>query len=235
MNNKKCCIVIPTYKKYEMLNNFEKKTLENTINIMDKYPIIFICPKGLIINGYLEKGYKKEFLFLNEEYFKNIYGYNNLMLSTSFYELFKDYDYMLLVQLDAYIFKDNLEYFLNLEYDYIGSLHYINEGTNIYHPNVGNEMINGNGGFSLRKISAFIEASKNIKKDLNNKFDWEDVLYSYWYKDKMNIAPNDVSLIFGWQQDPQLCYEKNNKKLPFGCHKPNIFGKNFEPYRVAIN
>ena len=97
-----------------------------------------------------------------------------------------------------------------------------------------NKLINGNGGFSLRKIDAFITASKNIKKDLNNKWDWEDVLYSYWYKDKMNIAPDETSLKFGWQQNPEICYENNGKKLPFGSHKPHIFGKDFEPYKKYI-
>ena len=230
---KRCCIVIPSYKKIENLANFERKSLENTIKLLNKYQIILVCPNDLNTDGYLNIGVN-EVMFFDKKYFKNVNSYNELMLSSFFYEQFSDYEYMLLVQLDAYVFNDELEYFLNLGYDYIGGLHYINQGTNIHHPNVGNKLINGNGGFSLRKIDAFITASKNIKKDLNNKWDWEDVLYSYWYKDKMNIAPDEISLKFGWQQSPEICYENNGKKLPFGSHKPHIFGKDFNVFKEIL-
>lgn len=223
----KCCVVIPIYKKFENLNDFEKKTLERTIALMSgKYSIIFVCHNGFETCGYASNDHSVFFYFFDKKYFYSVYGYNELMLSDIFYETFNNYDYMLLVQLDAFIFQNKLEDFLDLGYDYIGCLHYT--------PYTKNKLIDGNGGFSLRKIDAFITASKSIKKDLNNKFDWEDILYSYWYKDKMNIAPESVSLKFGWQQDPQMCYELNNKELPFGCHKPYIFGKNFEPYKIAL-
>ena len=233
MDKNKCCIVIPTYKKYEGLNNFEKKTLENTIKIMHEYPIIIIYPEGLEIKGYENIDINK-FIPFDKKYFRSVRGYNDLMLSPFLYETFKEYEYMLLVQLDAYIFKNDLEYFIELGYDYIGSLHAINQGTNIHHPGVGDNLVCGNGGFSLRKVNSFIEASKNIMKDLNGMFDWEDVLYSYWYKDKLNIAPPEIALKFGWQQYPEKCYENNNKELPFGSHKPHIFGKNFSVYKNII-
>jgi len=225
MDKQTCCIVIPTYKEYNNLSQFEKKSLLNTIEKMKNYPLIMVCPLSLNVKEYNELGIM-DFKRFDDVFFKNIYGYNELMLSSFFYESFNEYDYMLLVQLDAYIFEDKLEYFIKLNYDYIGGLHYI--------PHIKGKMVNGNGGFCLRKIKSFIESSKNIKNDLNNKFDWEDILYSYWYRDKMNIAPEEVSLKFGWQQDPQLNYINNNNNLPFGCHKPHIFGKNFIGYELIF-
>ena len=227
----KCCIVIPTYKEYVKLKDFEKKTLSNTISLMSSYDIILLCPNSLKTNGYEECGICN-FMRFDDYFFNGVKRYNELMLSPSFYEKFSKYEYMLITQLDSWIFEDKLDYFLNLGYDYIGGLHYINRGTNIYHPNADDKLINGNGGFSLRKIGSFIEASKNIKKDLNNKWDWEDVLYSYWYKDHMNIAPDAVSLKFGWQQDPEICFKNNNKELPFGCHKPFIFDNQNKIYQI---
>ena len=232
-DRKKCCIVIPIHKEYDKLSPFEKKSVNNTVIKMKNWDIVLICPNNMDVSGYENIGILN-FMNFDIKYFKDVKSYCELMLSSFFYEAFKKYEYMLIVQSDAYIFNDELEYFLNLGYDYIGGLHNINQGTHIFHPNVGNKLINGNGGFSLRKIDAFITASKNIKKDLNNKWDWEDVLYSYWYKDKMNIAPDETSLKFGWQQNPEICYENNGKKLPFGSHKPHIFGKDFEPYKKYI-
>ena len=226
MDKEKCCIVIPIYKSYNKLTYLEKRYLKNNIEKMVNYPIIIICPKSLNVDGYRDLNIN-EFMRFSDSFFHSINAYNELMLSPFFYQSFEKYEYMLLVQLDAFIFEDKLEYFLSLGYDYIGGLHYI--------PHVKGKMVNGNGGLCLRKIDAFIEASKNIKKDLNNKLDWEDILYSFWYREKMNIAPEEVSLKFGWQQDPQLCYEKNGKELPFGCHKPHIFGKDFEEYNLILN
>ena len=229
----KCCVIIPIYKEYDRLSSFEKKSINNVIMKMSNWDIYIICPKEINVDTYKKVGIVN-FIYFDKSFFRSVNAYNELMLSPFFYETFSDYEYMLIAQTDSYIFEDKLQYFIDCGYDYIGGLHYINEGTNVYHPNVDKKMINGNGGFSLRKTDAFIKASQNIKKDLNNKWDWEDVLYSYWYKDHMNIAPDNIALKFAWQQDPQLNYEKNNKELPFGCHKPHIFGKNFEGYKIIF-
>ena len=217
--------MIPTHKGYDRLSSFERMTLSNTLEKLHNYPIIFVLPKGVSVDGYKDLGIK-DFLFFDGKYFRNIESYCELMLSTFFYELFKEYDYMLIAQLDAYIFEDKLDYFMDMGYDYIGCLHTT--------PHTGNELINGNGGLSLRKISGFIEATKHIKEDLKGIRDWEDILYSYWYKDKMNIAPYEVSLQFGWQQYPEMCYEKNGNCLPFGAHKPHIFGKDFNVFKEIL-
>ena len=222
---KKCCVVIPTHKNYSELNDFEKKSLDNTINKVGNNDIILIIPNSLNHETY-ENLKVKKIICLNDSCFLSLKTYNNMMLCTEFYEIFKAYEYMLIAQLDAWIFGNKLNYFCDLGYDYIGCLHYTPWTA---------ELVNGNGGFSLRKVSSFIEASKNIKKDLNNKWDWEDILYSYWYKDKMNIAPFEVSLKFGWQQEPENCYIMNNKELPFGCHKPFEYGSDFDGYKVILN
>lgn len=219
---KNCCIVIPLYKEFNKLNDFEKKSFNNYIEKLTRYDICIVCPQNLKTDKYENYGIKT--IKFENSFFKNIYEYNDLMLNTSFYEKFSNYEYILISQLDAYVFNDKLEYFIDLGYDYIGSLHYT--------PHTQNKLINGNGGLSLRKVSSFIEASEHIKEDLNNRFDWEDILYSYWYKDKLNIAPYEVSLKFGWQQDPQKCFEENNNELPFGCHKPFVFDKENKIYKI---
>ena len=234
MERKKCCVLIPTYKNYNGLSKIEKKFINNNVEKMKNWDIILMYPNGINIDDYKTIGISN-FISFDKKHFKNVNSYSELMLSTFFYETFKEYEYMLIVQTDAYVFEDKLDEFIKLDYDYIGGLHNINQGTSIFHPNVGDKLINGNGGFSLRKIDAFIEASKNIRNNPKGISDWEDVMYSYWYKDEMNIAPDDISLKFGWQQNPEKCYEDNNNKLPFGAHKPHIFGKNFDVFKEIID
>jgi hypothetical protein len=56
-----------------------------------------------------------------DRYFRNIEGYNALMLSPDFYGRFSNYDYVLIYQLDAWVFKDELQYWCGQGYDYIGA------------------------------------------------------------------------------------------------------------------
>ena len=222
-----CCIIIPLYRNYNSLSAFEKKFLNNTLDVLSKYDIYIIGPTYINENQYKQFNIK-DFIKFNNYYFRDIYGYNDLCLSCNFYKTFDKYDYMLISQLDAWVFSDKLEEFVNMDYDYIGCLH----TTSI----IPDHLTNGNGGFSLRKIKTFEIASKNIRRELNmtNMSEWEDIMYSYYYKDKLNIAPYDVSLQFGWQQMPEKNYIENGKRLPFGAHKPHIFGKDFNIYKEAI-
>lgn len=59
--------------------------------------------------------------YFNEQYFDSRKSYNELMLSVDFYRSFREYQYMLIYQLDAFVFEDQLEYWCNKGYDYIGA------------------------------------------------------------------------------------------------------------------
>ena len=71
-------------------------------------------------------------------------------MNYDFYNGFRKYKFMLVHQLDAYVFKDDLLYWTKQGYDYIGAPWFEgmdNAGTNAsLLPEIGN------GGFSLRKI-----------------------------------------------------------------------------------
>lgn len=71
-------------------------------------------------------------------------------MSPQFYEKFLSFYYILIYQLDAFVFYDALEFFCSLGYDYIGaSVAYSSwYGYKEKNPRVGN------GGFSLRKVKA---------------------------------------------------------------------------------
>jgi hypothetical protein len=102
--------------------------------------------------GSTKIGYK----YFPEKFFRNINGYNSLLLSRNFYSSFSEYEYMLIYQLDAFVFSDLLIEWCNKKYDYIGAPWLIDRGLSKgldFH-----ERPVGNGGFSLRKISTFRES-----------------------------------------------------------------------------
>jgi hypothetical protein len=78
-----------------------------------------VQPEGLE-NDYITKKYSNISVeSFPKRYFENIEGYNELLLSASFYERFLDTKYILIYQLDAFVFKDELQEWCDKGYDYI--------------------------------------------------------------------------------------------------------------------
>jgi hypothetical protein len=68
------------------------------------------------------------------------------MLETpDFYKCFSTYNYLMIYQLDGWIFTNFLDYYINLNVDYIGS------PWKAYILNLDEDTV-GNGGVSLRKV-----------------------------------------------------------------------------------
>jgi hypothetical protein len=148
-------IIIPVYKTIP--DKFEIISFNQCIKVLNNYPICIVTHKNLDIQYYknlLENShinYKLE--FFDKSFFENIVGYNRLLLSTIFYKSFNNYKYMLIYQLDAYVFRDELDYWCNQSYDYIGAPWFeefgsFEDGKKLWKV--------GNGGFSLRKVDCFI-------------------------------------------------------------------------------
>ncbi len=157
-------LVIPIYKS--KLLKEEEASLKQCFRILGNYSVKFVCPPDIDITIY--KKYADvndndvEFVKFDADYFRDIAGYNRLMLSLDFYLRFKNYRYMLIYQLDAWVFRDELEYWCSLGYDYIGAPWFegfseAKEDSEIY-------KVAGNGGFSLRHIPSFINILSRIKK-----------------------------------------------------------------------
>ena len=167
MNNhiSKCCIVIPIYKN--IISEMERISLLQCATILHDYHFYFVTFKTLDISVYADICNQFKINYSVEVfpkyYFNNIYGYNALCVSKNFYKTFLEYEYILLYQLDAYVFRNELEYWCGKNYDYIGAPHVQIEKHGIkakpLHPIM-------NGGFSLRKIQAFLSnCNLLIKKE----------------------------------------------------------------------
>lgn len=159
VSDTKCVIVIPVYKP--TLNEYEKISLARCISIFGKTrPIALATYKKLDLTLY-DEAFAKQQCAYTTQYFKRTYftsvkGYSSLLLCKDFYEPFKKYGFMLLYQLDAYVFHDDLKYWCDRPYDYVGApfltLFRKNEKEPVSPWGVGN------GGLSLRRIDAFLGA-----------------------------------------------------------------------------
>jgi len=98
---------------------------------------------------------------LDDKNFESIHSYSALLLNKGFYEKFSDYEYMLIYQLDSWVFKDELSQWCDKGYDYIGAPWF--KGFSIAKENAKMRKFAGNGGFSLRKISTFVDMLSDIE------------------------------------------------------------------------
>ena len=211
----KVAVVIPIYK--EELNDLEKISLAQCRKVLGKYPIIFFGPEGKNFS-YLEPNEK--LIRFPPQFFQNTQTYSALCMSPNFYAAFKDFEYILIYQLDAFVFYDALEYFCSLGYDYIGA-----PWPKIYRDNVKEKFSPvGNGGFSLRNVKAhyslLLEHLDLIKYWHARQYP-EDVFFSHCGKRNdcnFRVAPINIAYKFSAEFNPMRVTKKNGGKLPFGCH-----------------
>lgn len=218
----KVAVVIPIYKSE--LSWFEKISLEQVLKVLNNYPIIFVSPDDLEFN-YLPTETSYLTIKFSKKYFESVSSYSRLMLSVDFYKYFLDYEYILIYQLDAFVFSDQLLRFCQLEYDYIGAPWPLRVG------NYKNEVLYvGNGGFSLRKVKSCLKLIKEQVDMLASFTANEDIFFSYNGKlnpNKFRVAPVNIAMKFSFDILPKRYYKKNGNKLPFGCHAWNRFGIDF--------
>lgn len=205
---KKCIIVIPTYK--EILDDDEIKSLAQCKKVLSNYDIKFVCPENLDVSWY-QKQWTFEFIRFEEKYFKSIFSYSHLLVNKDFYKAFADYEYMLLYQLDAWVFKNELEEWCAKDYDYIGAPWF--EGYSIAKPEAKMLEYTGNGGFSLRKIPTLIDVLSKTETS-------EEKLYTF-LEIYTKFGTSSVFNIFRLIKSVYRYFSKNNvvkhalKKIKF--------------------
>ena len=208
---KKVAIVIPTFRKN--LLDFEIISLAQVIKVLKDYDKFFALPFSLEYS-YTSREIKE--IRLDDKYFESIFSYNKLMMSECFYQLFVDYEYILIYLLDAFVFFDGLERFCSMNYDYIGAPWI--EGSFYYKDSKHTIWYVGNGGLSLRRVDSFISVLRRNQELLINNCINEDLFFSVLEDQTFHIAPESIALEFSFEMKVKECYEKNKKHLPFGCH-----------------
>ncbi len=182
-------VVIPVYK--ENITGYEDISLKQCCKLLGAYPVTLVKPRSLQVENYFSycDGWKTE--SFDDEYFSSVEGYNKLMMSEEFYRRFVNYRYILIHQLDAFVFKDELLLWCKKGYDYIGApwlenetisrsfmermkfryRNYVDYKTNAKQPGSVYPTASqfyykvGNGGFSLRNVRKMADICESMNKD----------------------------------------------------------------------
>lgn len=243
-------IIIPIYKEH--FGELEEKSFLQCVKVLKNYDIVLVQPEGLD-NSYITKEFNQiKAISFPKRYFENIDGYNELLLSSLFYEAFLDSEYILIYQLDAFVYKDALEEWCQKGYDYIGApwiatpestvlLKYYNKIVRKFRSKKKKDREQiffkvGNGGFSLRKTASHYLISKTKQDfifDFLNSADKEiyaieDVFWSIKapeFDENFKIPNYKEALYFAIDRKPKIAFKLINNQLPFGCHginKPKV-------------
>jgi hypothetical protein len=196
----KAIIVIPIYKaRFEC---FETISLRQGFKVLKNYRFAFILPEKFrddqelrnTLNSLGADKLSVSFLYFKDQSFSSLMSYNTLLVTREFYECFAEYDYMLIYQTDAFVFRDVLQTFMEKNIDYIGAPWF--EGYNNAHENSKLLEFHGNGGFSLRKIRSFLDVLDN--KNKNKKVRSMADIYSPY---------ENRSVLQKISRFPKICYQ----------------------------
>jgi len=213
-------VVIPIYKELADMN--EKHSFWQCTEVLHPYTIILAVPQSLNTSYYEALTDKTlQVQRFDDAYFKDVTGYSKLLTSKCFYQAFTAYQYILLYQLDAWVFKDELAFWAAKGYDYIGAPWLepppITSGKKPLF-DLSKRLVNkvGNGGLSLRKIQSHIKWSfwaSILFKLLPKNEDMIWTLFVPFKKPKIKEA-----LLFAFERNPERSFELTGQTLPFGCH-----------------
>ncbi|MDX2082924.1 MAG: DUF5672 family protein [Rickettsiales bacterium] len=230
MQKNKACVVVPIYKEISSKN--EVLSIEQALKILNNHHIFFICPRSFdqsFISKFVDRDLILKVEIFENEYFTSVNSYNKLLLSEKFYQRFSDYEFMLIYQLDAYVFDDQLEYWCNRNFDFIGAPWFKKFDT------TGKEKefiaLAGNGGFSLRNIQKINDLMQK-KLSLGQMISLRNILAKSRTKSNKNLIFTAKFFINFFRKKnslAELCnFICNNAKAPnedyfFASTLPKIF------------
>ena len=226
-------VIVPVYKSE--LNVLEQISLKRCLEALQNHPIVVIAPEGLPLPPATQHLQVERFA---PSFFTGISAYSALLLSRGFYQRFLAYRYMLIYQLDAFVFQDDLLDWCARGYDYVGAPwmgeswpneEYTRHGlpfwtrSRLFHFLPPLDYRVGNGGFSLRRVRTMYRAVTLLRRtirawgDRNEDGFWSVALPECWWWTYRVPSVTDA-LSFAFELQPSRCFAATGGRLPFGCH-----------------
>jgi hypothetical protein len=152
-------VVVPAY--CEVLKDWERFAFLNNIRRLGKHTFALVVPQSMDCSQYVELAPSIEIVRFPDDNFRSADSYSLLCLSDHFYAAFSAYRYLLICQLDAYIFSSEINHWISLDIDFVGGA----VSKSDPQQNQFIRWINSlNGGLSLRNVASHrrVLKSKNL-------------------------------------------------------------------------
>ena len=160
---KKLGVLISFYK--DNLSANEILSLKRCVSILGNHDLILFGPDNVDLNIYFKYVPEAKTHLVPSHCLKGADNYSKFLLSEDFYNFYKEYDFILLYQLDCYVFRDEFNHWVSQNYDFIGFPFFED-----FERTTTNKLIGvGNGGFSLRSPIRILEVLENWEKKVTYK------------------------------------------------------------------
>ncbi|MDB5280351.1 MAG: hypothetical protein JWR61_5306 [Ferruginibacter sp.] len=218
-------VVIPVYNPNPSAS--ELFSFKQCFNILNQYPIIILAPDNMDLKKYEDTVAGFKTISIPPVWQSGLLEYNKLKVSTFFYELFKEYEYLLTYELDAFVFKNELQYWWKRSFDYIGAPWF--EG--LASPISNNIIGVGNSGFSLRNVQSCLRILKRIH--------YLKSLRTFWFKSRLQALIRFSTILSGLktyfhiQSISELDQLFFDNELNEDFYWTRAVAKAFDDYRVA--
>lgn len=146
---KTVAVVVPMPNRSELTAE-EQISFRHLVQFLGRYDKYLVVPKRLRLDypGFKIKAF-------DDRFFGSVKAHRQLLFSPRFYKSFADYKYILIYHPDALVFSDQLEFWCQLDFDYIGAP-WVKHKDAPYSGHTAYEGKVGNGGFALLKIESFL-------------------------------------------------------------------------------
>lgn len=215
----RAAVAIPIYKSQP--TPAEQRSFQQCLQILGRHPICLVAPQHLDITVYNQIANRPlKTITFDSRFFESVNGYSELLLHRRFYSKFTDYHYILIYQLDAWVFRDELLDWCQQKFDYIGApwLEAPPPTTKKPFINLGPLLKNkvGNGGVSLRNVQSHLRWAPWVSFVFKLFPKNEDMLWSLLVPFK---KPKPIhALRFAFEMEPSRSYQLVGQTLPFTCH-----------------
>ncbi len=238
MKKERVVIIIPVHLPEP--SPLEKISLQQTFTVLRSYPIVFMAPLRLNTSWYEALNINGKKATLERFDWQGYEAYSMLQTKPFFYHRFLKYEYMLTCHMDAFVFRDELEPWCQLNYDYIGSVIYnkrfkMKDTFFKIVTTYTNPDYFGNGGFALKKVETFYRITSRYKfyinfyhwqRKLRKRGFYDDLFHSLHYPKlfpKFRTAPKELAQQFGadfvnWDEAKLPFSNRDFSSLPFGIH-----------------
>ena len=224
---KNVVVLVPIYK--EQLDAVEVWALDASLQCLQAREVRFIGPEALVLDFYAQRYPAIPLDRFAAPGFASIEEYNRLLLSPGFYQRYAGFAFMLILQTDAIVFRDALDFWCARPFDYVGAPwpkpFELNVQTGRFEGGVGKyvRVLVGNGGLSLRRIEKCLQLLQEFPVELQvftQSGSSEDLFFSVMGSLSGDfVMPNEVTASrFAMEGLPSHYFKINGGHLPMGAH-----------------
>lgn len=220
-------VLVPIYQA--QLDLLEQYSLDRSLAQLQGREVRLIAPEGLPLDYYHSRYPQLPVDTFASPAFESISEYSRMLLSDAFYARYAEWEFMLILQTDAVLLKDDLDYWCAQPFDYVGAPWpkpfelFVNTGR--FEGSAGRHVraTVGNGGLSLRRIAKCRALLKEFAVEImvfKHTGSSEDLFFAVMGNLSNDfVLPNEVTASrFSMEGWPAYYQQINGGHLPMGAH-----------------